>query len=791
MRVTINQEPFIDPAVNWMERGLWPANWIAHPGIPVDEPQVVAYRRKFTVDKAVKLRMHVSADERYELFLDGTRIGRGPERGDCENWFFETYEIEVKPGEHTLVARSWWLGPDPPAPYAQHTVRPGFLLAAEGLPTEFMNTGHAAWDCKRLDGYSWIHPEWLFGTGAKIRLDGAKYPWGWETGSGDGWTPVKVVGQARSASAANEFPAIWMLRPGQLPAMIETPIHVGRTRHLQAVTTADTRPIKVSASEHLEAEASDWNRLFAGNGALVIPPNTMRRAIVDLDNYYCAYPEVVTSGGKGSSIRVQWAEALYEQPQMGAKGNRDEIEGKYFIGLGDTFEPDGGSGRRFDTLWWEAGRYLEVLISTDAELLTIDSFSSRETHYPYDFQMSFESADPRMQEVIPIAKRVMQMCSHETYFDCPYYEQLQYVGDTRLHMLVTYALTRDDRLPRKGIMQFDESRKNSGITQSRYPSRLKQIIPTFSLWWVGMLHDYAMWRDDMEFVGERMRGVRAVLELFRSWVNEDDLVEVPKGWNFVDWVPKWNWGLPPDAEFGVSGIINWQAVLMLEHAADLETMLGDLDMAQRNRKLALQIAKVADKAFWSEEKGIYADDLAKTSWSEHSQCLALLSGHVAESKRERVIHGLLHEADLDRATIFYMHYLFETYRLIGRMDRFHERMGYWYDMKGQGFKTTLESPEPSRSDCHAWGAHPVYHYFASVLGIRPAAPGFAEVVIQPQMWPLTWAKGTLPHPKGLITVDFAIKEDALTGIVELPAGVSGKLIYRGKTTDLKPGRQGV
>ena len=55
------------------------------------------------------------------------------------------------------------------------------------------------------------------------------------------------------------------------------------------------------------------------------------------------------------------------------------------------------------------------------------------------------------------------------------------------------------------------------------------------------------------------------------------------------------------------------------------------------------------------------------------------------------------------------------------MDRFFDRMSLWLNLKTLGCKTMLEMPEPSRSDCHAWAAHPVYHYLASILGIRPAA----------------------------------------------------------------------
>jgi len=791
MRVLLDKDPFIDPQVVWLHRGTWPAKWIWHPDLHDDEIAVVGFRRRFKLDKPSKLRIHVSADERYELFLDGERVGRGPERGDRENWFFESYDLDLAAGDHVLAARVWWLGPNGPAPYAQHTVRPGFLLAAEGVPDDLLNTGVAPWECKELPGHDLVSPGSAWGTGAKLHVIGSKFAWGFEKGGGRGWETAKVVGTARNASVANEFPHIWKLRPAILPAMLETTLQVGDARHIRSVKSDDTRPIQVKTSDHLASEAESWNKLLAGKSSLTIPAHTMRRAIIDLGNYYCAFPEVTTSDGKGAKIRVLWAEALYENPDGGAKGNRDVIEGKYFIGFGDTFEPDGGKSRRFDTLWWEAGRYLEVFISTADEPLVIEGLRIRETHYPYDFQMEFESADPRLQDVIPIAKRVLEMCSHETYMDCPYYEQLQYIGDVRLQVLATYAFTQDDRMPRQAIEMFDLSRLNSGITQSRYPSRVCQIIPTFSLWWIGMVHDYAMWRDDMGFVAERMRGVRAVLDIFRSWVNADGLLTAPNGWNFVDWVPKWGWGLPPDAEFGISGIVNWLMVYALGLAADLEEMLGENELAERDRKLARRMAKALDKAFWSEERGIFADDLAKTSFSEHSQCLALLTGLVDDSKREKVIHGLLHDPDLERTTIFFTHYLFETCRLIGRMDRFFERMGLWFEMKGLGFKTTLEHPEPSRSDCHAWGAHPIYHYFASLLGIRPAAPGFARVEVAPQMWPLTWAKGKLPHPKGFITVDLAIKNGDLTGTVELPAGVTGTLAYNGKTRALKSGAQSV
>jgi hypothetical protein len=90
--------------------------------------------------------------------------------------------------------------------------------------------------------------------------------------------------------------------------------------------------------------------------------------------------------------------------------------------------------------------------------------------------------------------------------DTPYWERLQYVGDTRIQALISYTVAGDDRLARQAINAFDESRLPDGITLSRYPTALFQAIPTFFLLWVGMLKDFALYHDDAEFVRQHLPG---------------------------------------------------------------------------------------------------------------------------------------------------------------------------------------------------------------------------------------------------------------------------------------------
>ena len=104
-------------------------------------------------------------------------------------------------------------------------------------------------------------------------------------------------------------------------------------------------------------------------------------------------------------------------------------------------------------------------------------------------------------------------------------------------------------------------------------------------------------------------------------------------------------------------------------------------------------------------------------------------------------------------------------------------------------KTTPEMPEPTRSDCHAWGARPIYHDAASLLGIRPAEVGFKSVKIAPQLGPIDHAAGTLVHPLGDIVLDVRGDPRHVRGNVTLPPGPTGRIEFAGKSVDLRPGRQ--
>jgi hypothetical protein len=763
--------------------------WIAPQPAP-PAPEVSAYRLRCDLPQAGVLRVHVSADERYLLYVDGQRVGRGPERGSDRAWFYETYDLDLSAGPHIFAALVWRLGEI--GPLAQISLAGGFLLEAEGPWGELVSTRSAAWETKAVGGISFSLPAGMRGMAWFVEpiqtTDGAAYPWGVEMGAGEGWQPAA----ARREDAAFPFgiQAAHVLMPAALPAQLAAPRRAGRIRYVAAGTWTDPQSVAAAADANLPAEMAGWQSLLDGAAPVQIAPHTRRQVVLDLEEYVCAYPRLRLSGGSGSHVTVGWAEALFQDGSGGPKGQRDEVEGRTFIALcRDEIVAGGGAGRLFEPLWWRAGRFVELLVETGGEPLTIEDFSLLETRYPLEMESRLSSSDPRLETVTPVALRGLQMCAHETYMDCPYYEQMMYVGDTRLEALTTYAISPDDRLPRKAIRMFGLSRLPDGLTQARYPGRDVQIIPPFALWWVGMVHDYALWRGDRDFIAEMLPGVRAVLDGFLAHVHADQLLRAPHGWNFSDWIADWPLGVPPDGFHGFSGLLNWHLIYTLGLAARLEEMAGDRFLAQswQNRRDAL--VRACSSAFWDEPRGLFADDLAHTRFSEHTQCLALLSGALTGEQYSRAARGLLQDASLTRTTIYFNHYLFETYRLLGQPAAFFERMGLWFGLTAQGFKTTPEQPEPSRSDCHGWGAHPLYHYFASLLGIRPADFGFEQVDIAPMPGHLTRLSGEMVHPRGRIAADLRFENGRISGSISLPPGLSGTLRWAGGTLGLRPGPQ--
>lgn len=122
-------------------------------------------------------------------------------------------------------------------------------------------------------------------------------------------------------------------------------------------------------------------------------------------------------------------------------------------------------------------------------------------------------------------------------------------------------------------------------------------------------------------------------------------------------------------------------------------------------------------------------------------------------------------------------------------DLYTRMLDLWRSMIAVGLTTWAETPEPTRSDSHAWSASPTYDFPTIVAGIRPGSPGFRTVLIEPHLSSLTHVIARMPHPKGIVLVEFTRNRDQVRSVITLPVGVDGELVWQGESYPLHGGAQ--
>ena len=744
------------------------------------------FRRDFDFPGG-ELRFDVSADERFTLLLDGKAVARGPHRSIPSHWYYETYSVSgLEAGPHRLEAVVQRLRGH--APLAQTSWRGGsFILKADGVCDSLLTTGKSQWKAARLYGtvMTPAKESHTFGAGSACVVSGTDILH--EAPEDAAFLLSEVV---RGPVMANPFgirtPG-WRLHPTERPDTI----HERRTPGgVVAVRTGGGFAGTWRMADASDPRTGAFESLLKSGAPLVVPTNSSACVLWDLGDYFCAYPELRVSGGRGTVVRWGWTESLRDS--RGRKSDRDKFDGlcasQAFI---DEFRPDGRSAGFFSSPWWRCGKWCVLSIETSGEPLVVESLSVAETRYPLSIDGFFRSDDPSLSEIWGICRRGMEMCANEMLFDCPYYEQQMYPGDTRIQLLVMNALTRDDRMTRFAMGIYDHGRTPDGQVGMNYPTRAEQASSTYTLCWVLMFRDYMMWHDNEPWLRARMPGARSALWGMEAYAGPDGLLRDLPGWSFMDHTFGKNGGSAPEGQAGqgVSAANNLLYVLALRSVADVEDALGEAHMAARWRERADRVSESAMRVFWDEGRGLVADTPAHDCFSEHAQCLAILSGVVVGSRRDAAFRGLIDSRDLVRASSYFSHYLFETYAACGRMDLFFPRLETWRNYLAHGLKTPCETDSLAcRSDCHAWSSSPIYHFAANVAGIRPDAPFFRKVEVAPQPGALGRVDVRVPHPNGTVDARLSFAEGGVSGSVTLPAGVDGTFRWRGRSIALTSGR---
>jgi hypothetical protein len=190
---------------------------------------------------------------------------------------------------------------------------------------------------------------------------------------------------------------------------------------------------------------------------------------------------------------------------------------------------------------------------------------------------------------------------------------------------------------------------------------------------------------------------------------------------------------------------------------------------------------------------LIADNPDKKNFSQQANILAVLYDVVPKDHQQEVLRRMLAiepgttPDGILSASYYFRFYLARALDHAGMADEYLNSIEPWRKLLPLHFSTWPETPGNTRSDSHAWSAHPIYDLLTLVAGIEPASPGFATVRIAPHLGALPALKASYPHPQGLIDVDYQRQGSALNAIITLPGALSGSFVFNGSSWPLKPG----
>ncbi len=758
--------------------------------------QVRYFRRSFELAQAAgaKLTVHVSADSRYVFYCNGTCIGRGPAKGDINHHFYDTFDLtpHLRPGRNVLAAivldmsrvahRPALLG----APCSVMTYAGGFVLegavvdAAGGVAVDLQTD--AQWRVAVDQAHRFQNEQTTFEgyLGYFEHRVGALVPAGWNSAEFDdrAWPQANVLFKAERYEDRRDPTSPYGLVARMIPMLEES----------------EPAPFPDAYVTGGAAVSPAWQKLLAANAPLTLAPGEKIDLVLDMGVLTTAFPRLVASGGAGSTVRLTYAEALrlpWNTPGAKLLGKQqslanlashfaDESTGWTFdrrgrvTGWCDIWEPS-GRDETFEPLHWRAFRYVGLQITVGREPLTLQAVQQRFSAYPYRVTATFASSDPALDRIWQVGLRTMRLCSHETFEDCPHYEQMQYAGDTMITSKLALFTTGDGRLTRQSLYQFDWSRLSEGLTQSRFPSRLVQVIPAWSLHWITTIRDYFLCTADAATVRDLLPGVRAVLDWYRRHTDADGLPAKLPFWNITDWCPWWPRGVVPGADHGATCIHAAQYINALDEAAWLLRHADRVTEADALAAEANKLRAIAHQRFWSESEGLYFDQPGGPEVSQYGNAWAIVAGLAGERERGIIMWRFPNDAKLAPGSFFWWHTGFSALARSGRYDEMQQHLGPWHESIGYGLSTFVEENSYWRSLCHAWSAHPVLEFQQRILGVTPSAPGFSQISIRPHRCGLTHARGSVCTPHGLVEVSWKAEGGRFQLEAVIPAGISATI----------------
>ena len=721
---------------------MWTEDWKTE---DKEHAALVLFRTEIAepVDDAA---LKITADTRYKLYVNGQHVQSGPSKGDDHIRYIDEAVISFQE-QRNVIAIEVLKYPAADPENSNHSLftseMPGLYI--EGFDPADYGSEWKSYTARNTEFYAEEKGFAPLHIHEKDAADPKTVGWKAPRFDDADWSGVILYGD-------EEVPEI--LRPENFAS---------RTIPYMRMT------------ERRFASCNDpaWSRLICEDETVVLAADSETEVVLDAGEEMTAFPVMKMSAGAGAEIEILYSECYVlttseesssdDSYGPAEKGNRLDSVNGVLEGYTDHFRIMESGEWEYEPFWMRTFRFVRVRIRTGREALKIKSFAFEETGYPLEVMTEVRTSDESLADIWDISVRTLRRCMHETYMDGPFYEQLQYIMDTRAQILYTYSVAADDRLARQAIDDFRRSQRPDGLLNACYPNRNANVIPGFSMFYILMLYDHMMYFGDRELIVSCMDSVDRALGFFDAHIEADGMVGKIGGvngenpyWSFVDWAEEWmpTIGMPAAAMNGPDTLQNLIYVMGLQAAAELAEFIDDAAAADRYEERAEDVIE-AVRLHCMNDDGLLTDGTGCSELSQHAQVLGVLTGLYDEEEARRAMDKCMNESGFARCSVAWNYYLFRALEQTGLYYLTDRCWDTWRKMIANGCTTCVESEKYPRSECHAWGALAMYELPSAVLGVRPAAPGYSRIAVDPVPGYLDYAEGTVHTPHGDISVSWS------------------------------------
>lgn len=735
---------------NW----IWVDNWQAE---DKEEPALVLFRKILKITYTPKeARIQISADSRYKLYINGQLVEVGPSRGDRQVWFFDEIDIipYISEGENV------------------------FAVQVLRYPLEHAKGNHGIFRTEYpglfVNGYVKDDSGKVYSLNADQTWKGRKDSMFHIVSESDIFSPLQIFERRYGDEQLKGWMETWYddtkWKPGKVYEEMNQAVSPGnlQKRTIPYMYRKKRKFKEIMVVRQSTAEKQDWEELLWNEKILVIPAHTKEIVEISAGEEMTGYLNLAMQRGRGAEVTLLQSESYVQEGKKGGlpiKRNRNDFENGYLEGFSDWYHVSGFGTEEiqeeYEPFWFRTFRFIRMEIETKEEPLIISRFDYTETGYPLEVKTEICVSDESLTPIWEISERTLRRCMHETYEDCPFYEQLQYAMDSRSQILYTYSVSADDRLARKCMDDFRRSQRYDGLLNCSYPCYGPNVIPGFSVYYILMIYDHMMYFGDKELLEDHMPAVDGILNYFHRNLNEDGYVKKVGGlngkaryWSFIDWTKEWNTttGVPSATLEGAITMESLLYIMGLQYAARIVEYLERKDIAVQYLTRA-EAVQEAIRKHCVGKNGMLQDGPGVDQYSQHVQVFAVLTDTIGiEQGRENLKKTILKRDEYAQCSVAMAFYLFRALQKTGLYTWTEELWGTWKNMIKNEVTTCVEDEVDERSDCHAWGSLILYELPSVVLGVQPAKPGYEAVRINPEPGYLKEAHGSVITPRGMVKV---------------------------------------